>query len=115
MPNGCPKGIDPIKVVEKLAKKGVTLYTVGCEPSLLPYKDFFSAIAFKTGGQYVPLRNAQLLSKVIVSGAVEEISLERLMADVELEMNNQSQQGVNDEKALAEAVQAKLCSKGKIF
>ena len=86
MPNGCPNGIDPIKVVDQLAKKGVTLYTVGCEPSLQPYKDFFAALAFKTGGQYVPLRNAQLLAKVIVGGAVEEISLERLMADVEAEV-----------------------------
>lgn len=112
MPNGCPKGIDPFKVVNELAQKSVTLYTVGCEPSLLPYKDFFAAMAFKTGGQYVPLRNAQLLAKVIVGGAVEEISLERLMADVEAEVQEQTQRGIMNEKALAEAVQAKLSSKG---
>jgi hypothetical protein len=63
-PNGCPKGIDPLKTVDKLAKKGVTLYSVGCEPALLPYKQFFTAIAYKTGGQYVPLKNANLLAKV---------------------------------------------------
>lgn len=112
MPNGCPIGIDPIRVVDQLAKKSVTLYTVGCEPSLTPYKDFFAAIAFRTGGQYVPLRNAALLAKVIVGGAVEEISLERLMADVEAEVREQNQRGVMDERVLAEAVQAKLVSKG---
>jgi hypothetical protein len=112
MPNGCPKGIDPLKVVDQLAKKGVTLYTVGCEPALLPYKQFFSAIAYKTGGQYVPLRNANLLAKVIVGGAVEEISLEKLMDEVNLEVQEQKAKGVVDEKALADAVQCKFAAKG---
>ena len=51
-------------VVDKMAEKGITLYSVGCEPALTPYKQFFSALAYKTGGQYVPLRNANLLAKV---------------------------------------------------
>jgi hypothetical protein len=50
MPNGCPLGIDPLAVVDKMAEKGITLYSIGCEPSLLPYKQFFSALAYKTGG-----------------------------------------------------------------
>lgn len=112
MPNGCPKGHDPIKTVDKMATKGITLYSVGCEPSILPYKEFFSGLAFKTGGQYVPLRNAKLLAKVIVGGAVEEISLERLMKEVELEVQEQRDRGIHDEKILAEAVQSKLSSKG---
>lgn len=112
MPNGCPKGHDPIKTVDKMATKGITLYSVGCEPSILPYKEFFSGLAFKTGGQYVPLRNAKLLAKVIVGGAVEEISLERLMKEVELEVQEQRDRGIHDEKMLAEAVQSKLSSKG---
>lgn len=64
MPNGCPLGIDPLAVVDKMAEKGITLYSIGCEPALVPYKQFFSALAYKTGGQYVPLRNANLLAKV---------------------------------------------------
>lgn len=87
---------------------------IGCEPSILPYKDFFAGMAFKTGGQYVPLRNARLLAKVIVGGAVEEISLERLMKDVEKEVCELKGQGVIDENELAQAVQSKLSSKGKI-
>ena len=47
-----------------MAHKGITLYSVGCEPAILRYKDLFSAFAYKTGGQYVPLRNANLLAKV---------------------------------------------------
>jgi hypothetical protein len=101
-----------LQIVSKLAEKGVTLYCVGCEPSLLPYKEFFSAMAFRTGGQYIPLRNASLLAKVIVGGAVEEISLEKLMADVKLEVEERQKTGVTDEKELAAAVQARLKEKG---
>ena len=77
-PQGCPAGIDPIDVAKKMGKfvetfcffkfeikkfsncflkaqKGIILYCVGVEPPIIPYKDFFSAIAFMTGGQYVPV------------------------------------------------------------
>lgn len=111
-PNGCPAGIDPVDVVTKMGEKGITLYSVGCEPALTPYKEFFSALAFKTGGQYVPLRNAKLLAKVIVGGAVEEISLERLMEDVQIEVQKKRAEGVTDEKKLSEYVQSTLSSKG---
>ena len=112
MPNGCPAGIDPVKVVNEMAAKGITLYSVGCEPAILPYKDFFAAIAFTTGGQYVPLRNASLLAKVIVGGAVEEISLEKLMAEVQEEVQAQQELGLADETVIAYAVQEKLKSRG---
>ena len=62
--SGCPKNHDPMEITNKLAEKGVTIYTVGCEPSLTPYKDFFMAISHITGGQYVPLGKASLLSQV---------------------------------------------------
>ena len=101
-----------MKVVHEMAEKGITLYTVGCEPAITPYKEFFSAIAFTTGGQYVPLRNAKLLSKVIVGGAVEEISLEKLMEQVEEEVRHQQESGVLDEADLTSAVESKLRSKG---
>jgi hypothetical protein len=101
-----------MKIVSKIAEKGITLYCVGCEPALLPYKEFFSALAFKTGGQYVPLRNANFLAKVIVGGAVEEISLEKLMEDVKLEVEEKRNQGIVDDAELALHVQTKLKEKG---
>jgi len=47
-----------------LAKKGVTIYVVGCEPSITPYCDWFTALAHLTGGQYVPLASARTLPQV---------------------------------------------------
>lgn len=103
--------------MKKLGEKGVTLYAVGCEPEITPYKDFFVAIAFKTGGQYVPLRNANLLAKVIIGGAQEEMSLEKLMEDVESEVRNQINLsgGVVKEEELYQNVYKKLSSKSKFF
>jgi Mg-chelatase subunit ChlD len=88
-PNGCPSGIDPMEVARQLAEKGITIYMVGCEPSITPYKDFFTAIAYLTGGQYVPLTSAQLLTQVIIGGAQEELSLQQFMAQVEAEVRTE--------------------------
>lgn len=46
------------------------------------------------GGQYVPLTNAELLSRVIIGGAQEEISLSRLTREVEEEINSQKMKGI---------------------
>ena len=117
MPNGCPLGHDPIQIAKKMAEYGITLYSVGCEPAINPYKDFFAAIAYITGGQYVPLRNAQLLAKVIVGSAQEEISLERLMEQVQVEIDEhiRTTGGVYEEAALTHLVQDRLNSRGKVF
>jgi len=85
-PDGDPSGHDPVECVAALAEKGATLYTIGCEPAATPYRDFFMALAFKTGGQYIPLANCVNLASVIVGSAKEEISLERLLAQVHEEV-----------------------------
>lgn len=82
-PNGCPTGNDPIRACRTMVEKGIVLYSVGCEPAICRYKDFFMGIAFMTGGQYVPLSKAQALSKVIINGTLEEVSQENLMGYVE--------------------------------
>lgn len=61
---GCPDGLDPMVVTRELAEKGITLYMVGCEPSITPYKEFFMALAHLTGGQYIPLARAEVLATV---------------------------------------------------
>ena len=112
-PNGCPAGIDPMAVTHQLAEKGITIYMVGCEPSICPYKDFFMAVAYITGGQYVPLTKAQLLTKVIIGGAQEEISLEQLMSEVDEEVQAEIAAGREiDEDLFAQRVHTKLQSKG---
>ncbi|UJR16645.1 hypothetical protein I4U23_003545 [Adineta vaga] len=97
---GCPAGHDPMRLVRDMAELSITLYTVGVEPPIVPYRDFFMTIAYITGGQYVPMVNAQLLAQVIVGGVREEITLERLMQDAQEDIAREVQQaeeeGVDD-------------------
>ena len=114
-PNGCPRGLDPIKTVREMAEKNITLYTVGVEPpislfsssyyylffinffhNLVPYRDFFMSLAYITGGQYVPLSNANFLAQVIIGGVREEISLDRLMNNAGQEISREIQQAEED-------------------
>lgn len=73
------------------------------------------SIAYITGGQYVPMINAKLLSQVIIGGVREEISLERLMQnaeeDIQNEMKKAEDEGVVDEKEIATRVNRMLLDK----
>ena len=112
-PEGCPAGLDPIDITRQLAEKGITLYSVGCEPAILQYRDFFMALAYMTGGQYTPLGGAKLLTKIIIGGAQEELSLQQWMADVDEEVKGHIAEGREiDDAALTSHLHAKLASKG---
>ena len=112
-PEGCPDGLDPLEIVHRMAQNGITLYSVGCEPSISPYKELFMGLAFITGGQYVPLTAAKLLTDVIIGGAQEEISLEAIMAEVDKEVQEEMTFGrAIDSSSFAAKVHTKLQSKG---
>ena len=113
-PEGCPNGIDPVVVSNQLAAGEITLYVAGCEPSISPYKDFFMAIAHITGGQYVPMKKAQVLSKVIVYGAQEELSLNELMAEVDAEVRTRMAAGEDlNEDAVSGFLHNKWTARGQ--
>ncbi|CAM4892575.1 unnamed protein product [Rotaria socialis] len=60
--SGNPSGHDLIECAALLAERSITLYKVGCEPAVKPYRNIFMPLAFKTGGQYIPLTNTGNLS-----------------------------------------------------
>lgn len=80
-PEGCPLELDPKEITKQMVSKGVCLYVVGCEPSICDFKDFYLALAHIAGGQYVSLKEAKGIAKVIIYGSVEEISLRKLEAE----------------------------------
>jgi Mg-chelatase subunit ChlD len=87
-PDGCPLGVDALAVVRQMVDKDIIIYSVGCEPALSSSafsRAFFKMIATVTGGQYVPLSDAQSLPKVIIYGAEEEIQLAKYAAEIEAE------------------------------
>ncbi|XP_070579984.1 protein let-653-like [Ptychodera flava] len=93
-----------------MAEKNITLYSVACGSYAEQYKDFFMAIAHITGGQYVALKDANLLSKVIIGGAREEMSLQQLMDEVNHEVMQEfhARGGKVDEDAMATRVETTL-------
>ncbi|XP_077980028.1 uncharacterized protein LOC144435308 [Glandiceps talaboti] len=109
-PKGCPSGHDPMKIVREMAEKNITLYSVVCGSYAEGFKDFFMAIAHLTGGQYVSLKDAKLLSKVIIGGAREEMSLQQLMDEVNNEVMQEyrAKGGRVDEDAMATRVETAL-------
>lgn len=72
------------------------------------------ALAYITGGQYVPMINAQLLAQVIIGGVREEISLNRLMQDalpdIDREMRQAEAEGA-DERSKAQRLNQFFASK----
>lgn len=88
------------------------MYTAGCEPSLAPYRMFFIALTLITGGQYVPLNDSDRLTDVIVGGARENISMEKLMAQVHNEyMKEMAEKGQRvDEDELTKRIHKVLNS-----
>jgi len=102
---------DPIKEATNLAKQGVTLYSVGCEPAIVPYRDFFMALAYIAGGQYIPLNRPQKLIDAIIGGAKEELSLQQFSSDVQAEIQKQQASGGPiDREQIAQSVYNKLAS-----
>ena len=115
---GCPDGLDPVGIIHQMAEKNITVYSVGCEPSVNKCCDFYMGLAHITGGQYVPLRNAQMLAKVIIGGAQEEITLQKLMETVHTEVTNEMQATGSadiDEEVLSKRLTDKFKSSGKFF
>ncbi|XP_071135421.1 uncharacterized protein [Mytilus edulis] len=115
-PQGSPNGHDPMQIARDLAQKDVTLYVIGVEPPIVPYKDFFMALAYITGGQYVPLSVPRLLVNAITGGAQEELSLRKFQADVQREIKQASAAAVSgasiDKQQIAQTVFRKLKKSG---
>eukprot|EP00483_Globobulimina_turgida_P000318 UN00318 len=89
-PNGNPNGHDPVKIAKKMAELGIILYVVACEPSLSGFKgahDLMAGLAQITEGRYLPLTGAHLLPDVIIGGAKEEVSLQKLENFVQNKMD----------------------------
>ncbi|CAD6577244.1 MAG: hypothetical protein CYPHOPRED_000199 [Cyphobasidiales sp. Tagirdzhanova-0007] len=83
--NGSPEGSDPLQLARDMAKLGIALFVVACEPALSQYThatDFFRALSQLSSGVMLPLTNAALLARVIVGSALEHLDMERLIQEV---------------------------------
>lgn len=113
-PQGCPLGYDPIVICRQLAAKGVVVYAVGVEPVLsTSYKfarDFMMSVARITEGKFLPLGRADMLSQVIVSGAMEGVNLTAVWEQLEHEVKEAAAKNneVIDERELVKRTEERL-------
>ncbi len=109
LPNNLSDGLPPgwnthdgIAIAGNMAKMEIVIYSVGCEPQLGHstwgrevsfifsishifnlFFQFFKTISEITGGQYIPLSNAQILPDIIIGGVEEEIVMQKLSREIE--------------------------------
>jgi len=75
------RGLDIMQIANDMVTKEIIVYSVGVEPQLGSSRwgrDFYKALSSMTGGKYIALGQANLLPKVIVGGAEEELKMEKL-------------------------------------
>eukprot|EP00004_Rigifila_ramosa_P011172 TRINITY_DN2363_c0_g1_i1.p1 TRINITY_DN2363_c0_g1~~TRINITY_DN2363_c0_g1_i1.p1 ORF type:complete len:386 (-),score=92.79 TRINITY_DN2363_c0_g1_i1:29-1099(-) len=118
--DGFPNGIgpDPIATTHALAAQGVSFYCVAVEPNLGQYEQgrtFFKFLADTTGGRYITLGSAHLLPKLIVGGVIEQLSMDKLLSEVEEERQRmEAERGPGaaiSEKEWKERVHAKMVAR----
>jgi len=116
-PNGDPDGVDPLSVLDQMSARGITIYSVGCQPALSHYRfavDFFIACAERTNGQSVSLGSASALADVIMGSAIEEVELERLAQELELDVAQwRSASPEMDDEAVQRAVHQQWQERGR--
>ncbi|KAG2348650.1 hypothetical protein BDR05DRAFT_1034674, partial [Suillus weaverae] len=101
-PQGCPLQIDPLCVVTRMRRAGITLYVIACKPTLSQYHkvrslqracDFYQGLVKKTGGTVVNLGNLCVLPTLIAGSASEAVDSEIYVAKHQAEVcsmaNNQ--------------------------
>jgi hypothetical protein len=119
-PDGCPLGHDPIQITKSLAAKGVIVYAVGVEPTLSQsYKyarDFMIMVAKITEGKFLPLGKADILSDVIVNGALEGLSITSLWDKMEKEVSAEAASSGEKltEEDLIQKVQSRMAEKKEV-
>jgi len=89
-PDGDPANdVDLIITSRQLAREGIRLYTVGCEPSISSFPACCSWMKWAAelcSGKYISLSSASLLSSVIIGGCREELNMDRLSKEVAIEL-----------------------------
>ncbi|KAH7908198.1 hypothetical protein BJ138DRAFT_390834 [Hygrophoropsis aurantiaca] len=90
LPDGCPEQNDPLRIANRMAKLGITLYVVACEPSLSTTfamaHDFYAGITQKTGGKLLGLTDVTALGQFIVGLASESLETNALVSVYEPEI-----------------------------
>ncbi|WWC71098.1 uncharacterized protein I206_105051 [Kwoniella pini CBS 10737] len=105
---GDPDGHDPLVIARTMAQNGITFFMVACEDTLSGYShavDFFQAICNMTSGVMLPLTTADLLATTIVGSVLENMDMERLIAEIGVEVAQRIRQKGETMESVEEVAQ----------
>jgi len=93
-PDGCPLQIEPLRIANRMAKVGITLYVIACEPTLSQYyknaRDFYEGLVQKTGGKVYNLGDPAALTNLIIGSALEAVDSEALVTQHQAAIRTQA-------------------------
>ncbi|CAE6494830.1 unnamed protein product, partial [Rhizoctonia solani] len=114
-PDGCPLQNDPLRLSKRMAKLGIILHVLACEPTLsLDFStplDFYKAITTITGGRLFPLADSKDLLPIILGGVLESHAVEGLVVKHKADICRQAIHGASADK-ISHDLHANLQSSG---
>ncbi|KAG1849193.1 hypothetical protein F4604DRAFT_94485 [Suillus subluteus] len=82
-PGGCPLQNDPVRLVNRMARLGITLHVLACEPTMsMDFStplDFYKGIVQKTGGRFFPLSDVNSLIGLFTGSILETADIDALV------------------------------------
>jgi len=76
--DGCPCGEDSLRIAHTMRQNGIVIYPVDCGHQDATRQTFFHALARITGGYALDLKDAKLLTKIVVGACMEEALVDKL-------------------------------------
>ncbi|KAK2462143.1 hypothetical protein APHAL10511_005841 [Amanita phalloides] len=115
-PDGTPSQIEPQRMAKAMARLGITLYVVACEPTLSGYYDyargFYEGLVQITGGRVLELGSTINISQFILGAAIETVDHEAVLSQYSEAVRSLVKQNSNASNAeIAQKLQTQLAAK----
>jgi len=115
-PDGHAQEKDPLALARAMARRGITLLVIACEPTLSnAYEmahDFYTALAKITAGSMIPLTDANILAPFLVGFAFEQVGIDSLVQELKDFVLAKAKEGTS-QADIAKQVQDILKSRGQ--
>eukprot|EP00696_Hemimastix_kukwesjijk_P000717 gnl/Hemi2/10968_TR3759_c1_g1_i1.p1 gnl/Hemi2/10968_TR3759_c1_g1~~gnl/Hemi2/10968_TR3759_c1_g1_i1.p1 ORF type:complete len:419 (+),score=122.63 gnl/Hemi2/10968_TR3759_c1_g1_i1:36-1292(+) len=113
-PEGDPNTQDLLATCRGYPASRIRLYSVGCEPAISNYPrscSFMDWAASLSGGKYISLLQAAVLSSVIIGGCREELNFDKLAKAVHAELRRMRTDQTLDQSIFRPEHRAALCER----
>lgn len=117
-PKGCPLQNDPVRLVNRMAKLGITLHVLACEPTLsMDFStplDFYKGMVQKTGGRFLPLSDVNSLIGLFTGSILETADINALVVKHSAEVCAQAKNQKVSSNDISKSLYSRLSSSAKV-